>query len=127
MDIARIQREFSEAQQSFALVELRPTTDGKVYARTALQTVTAGNYVLSIKFPDSYPERDAARVRRRADDHPRAAQISGRTHLLPASFDVESRRASPDLRHRPRGEMAEQVRSLAQQRRQLARRRRSEH
>jgi ubiquitin-protein ligase len=54
MDIARIQREFSEAQQSFALVELRPTTDGKVYARTALQTGN-GNYVLSIKFPDNYP------------------------------------------------------------------------
>ena len=55
MDIARIQREFSEAQQRFALVELRPTTDGKVYARTALQTVNGKNYVLSIKFPDNYP------------------------------------------------------------------------
>jgi ubiquitin-protein ligase len=55
MDIARIQREFSEAQQRFALVELRPTTDGKVYARTALQTVNGRNYVLSIKFPDNYP------------------------------------------------------------------------
>jgi ubiquitin-protein ligase len=55
MDIARIQREFSEAQQRFALVELRPTTDGKVYARTALQTTAGHNYVLSIKFPDTYP------------------------------------------------------------------------
>lgn len=55
MDIARIQREFPEAQQRFALVELRPTTDGKVYARTALQTSNGRNYVLSIKFPDSYP------------------------------------------------------------------------
>jgi ubiquitin-protein ligase len=55
MDIARIQREFSEAQQRFALVELRPTTDGKVYARAALHTVNGRNYVLSIKFPDNYP------------------------------------------------------------------------
>jgi ubiquitin-protein ligase len=55
MDVARIQREFLEAQQQFALVELRPTTDGKVYARTALQTSNGRNYVLSIKFPDSYP------------------------------------------------------------------------
>lgn len=55
MDIARIQREFSEAQQRFALVELRPTTDGNVYARAALQTVNGRNYVLSIKFPDNYP------------------------------------------------------------------------
>ena len=55
MDIARIQREFLEAQQRFALVELRPTTDGRVYARTALQTLNGRNYVLSIKFPDSYP------------------------------------------------------------------------
>jgi ubiquitin-protein ligase len=55
MDIARIQREFLESQQRFALVELRPTTDGKVYARTGLQTSNGRNYVLSIKFPDSYP------------------------------------------------------------------------
>jgi ubiquitin-protein ligase len=55
MDIGRIQREFSEAQRTFALVELRPTTDGKVYARTALQTSNGRNYVLSIKFPDNYP------------------------------------------------------------------------
>ena len=54
MDMARIQREFADAQRTFALVELRPTTDGKVYAKTALQTV-AGMYVLSIKFPESYP------------------------------------------------------------------------
>jgi len=55
MDIARIQREFLEAQQRFSLVELRPTADGKVYARTALQTSNGRNYVLSIKFPDNYP------------------------------------------------------------------------
>jgi ubiquitin-protein ligase len=55
MDITRIQREFAEAQRTFALVELRPTPDGKVYARTALQTSNGKNYVLSIKFPDTYP------------------------------------------------------------------------
>jgi ubiquitin-protein ligase len=54
MDINRIQREFAEAQKTFAYVELHPTADGKVYARTALQTAS-GMYVLSIKFPDSYP------------------------------------------------------------------------
>jgi ubiquitin-protein ligase len=55
MDIARIQREFAEAQGTFSLVELHPTADGKVYVRTALQTSNGRNYVLSIKFPDSYP------------------------------------------------------------------------
>ena len=55
MDMIRIQREFADAQKAFALVELRPTTDGKVYARTALQTTAGHNYVLSIKFPDTYP------------------------------------------------------------------------
>src|SRR5258708_35161243 len=55
MDIARIQREFFDAKKNFALVELRRTTEGKVYARAALQTVKGRNYVLSIKFPDTYP------------------------------------------------------------------------
>ena len=54
MDIIRIQREFSEAQRTFAYLELHPTTDGKVFAKTALQTV-GGMYVLSIRFPESYP------------------------------------------------------------------------
>jgi hypothetical protein len=54
MDINRIQRESSEAQKTFAYVELHPTADGKVYARTALQTAS-GMYVVSIKFPESYP------------------------------------------------------------------------
>jgi ubiquitin-protein ligase len=55
MDLPRIQREYAQAQQSFSLVELKPTTDGKVYARTALQTAARQNYVLSIRFPDTYP------------------------------------------------------------------------
>jgi ubiquitin-protein ligase len=54
MDVSRINREFAEAQKTFAYLELHPTTDGKVYAKTALQTVSA-MYVLSIKFPDTYP------------------------------------------------------------------------
>jgi ubiquitin-protein ligase len=54
VDISRIQREFSEAQRIFAFLELHPTTDGKVYAKTALQTPSQ-MYVLSIKFPDNYP------------------------------------------------------------------------
>lgn len=55
MDIIRIQREFAEAQKTFSLVELRPTANGNVYARTAVQTSKANYYVLSIKFPDNYP------------------------------------------------------------------------
>ena len=54
MDIGRIQREFNEAQKTFSLVELRPTTEGTVYARAALQT-GSGTYVVSIRFPDNYP------------------------------------------------------------------------
>ena len=55
MDINRIQREFGDAQRTFALVELHPTTDGNVYARAAVQTSNGRQFVLSIKFPDNYP------------------------------------------------------------------------
>jgi ubiquitin-protein ligase len=55
VDINRIQREFADAQRTFALVELRPTPDGKVYAPTGLQTSNGRQYVLSIRFPDRYP------------------------------------------------------------------------
>jgi hypothetical protein len=51
MDITRIQREFADAQRTFALVELRPTTDGKVYARTALQTMNGCQCRLKICAP----------------------------------------------------------------------------
>jgi len=54
MDIARINREFAEAQKTFSVLELRPTSDGAVFAKTALQT-GAGAYVLSIRFPENYP------------------------------------------------------------------------
>ena len=49
MDINRIQREFSDAQQSFAYVNLYPTLDGKVYVKAAL-TAASQTYVFSIKF-----------------------------------------------------------------------------
>ena len=55
MDIYRIQREFEEAQRHFSLVELRPTPEGNVFARAGLQTANGKNFVLSIKFPDNYP------------------------------------------------------------------------
>jgi ubiquitin-protein ligase len=54
VDINRIQREFLEAQKTFAYLELHPTADGRVFAKTALQT-SIQMYVLSIKFPDNYP------------------------------------------------------------------------
>jgi ubiquitin-protein ligase len=55
MDIARIHREFADAERTFALVELHPTTGGKIFVRTALQTGNGKHYVLSIRFPDTYP------------------------------------------------------------------------
>lgn len=54
MDINRVQREFMDAQRTFAYVELHPTGDGRVCVRTALQTPSQ-TYVLSVRFPDSYP------------------------------------------------------------------------
>ncbi len=54
MDIDRIQREFLEAQKTFAVIQIYPTTDGKVYVRTGLQAPDQ-MYILSIKFPETYP------------------------------------------------------------------------
>ena len=54
MDVNRVQREFSEAQKTFEYLELHPTTGGKAFAKTALQTPNQ-MYVLSIRFPDYYP------------------------------------------------------------------------
>ena len=54
MNLQRIQNEFAVAQSTFAFVELHPTLDGKVFAKAALQT-SKGTYVLSIKFPENYP------------------------------------------------------------------------
>jgi len=123
MDIARIRREFADAQQTFALVELKPTPEGTVYARVALQTVATKQYVVSIRFPDSYPN-EMPRVFVDATDHRHdAASVSGRCPLLSAPSHVESRGPQSHLRDRSRGEVVEQIRSVAQQRRHLARRR----
>lgn len=54
MDTNRIQREFLDAQRTFACLELRPTMDGKSYVKVALQNPSQ-MYVLSIKFSDNYP------------------------------------------------------------------------
>jgi hypothetical protein len=55
MDLMRIRREFAEAERTFALLELHSTADGALFVRTALQTTNKKQYVLSIRFPDSYP------------------------------------------------------------------------
>jgi ubiquitin-protein ligase len=55
MDTNRIRRELTEAQDRFSRVELYPTIDGKVFVKTALQTVNQTTYVVSIRFPDNYP------------------------------------------------------------------------
>ncbi|HHT9138638.1 MAG TPA: ubiquitin-conjugating enzyme E2 variant [Candidatus Wunengus sp. YC60] len=55
MNISRIQTEFSNAQQHFTNVELYPTTDGKVYVKVVLQPTPLQFYVVTINFPDNYP------------------------------------------------------------------------
>lgn len=55
MDISRIQNEFNDARRYFSNMELYPTTDGKVYVKTALQPTSQQFYIISIYFPDSYP------------------------------------------------------------------------
>ncbi len=54
MNLQRIQNEFAAAKNTFAFVELHPTVEGGVFAKAALQTIS-NTYVLSIRFPDSYP------------------------------------------------------------------------
>jgi hypothetical protein len=54
MNLNRINAEFSEAQRTFAYLELHSTGDGRVFARAALQTAVQ-TYVLSVRFPDNYP------------------------------------------------------------------------
>lgn len=54
MNNTRIQREVVDALQTFAYVELHPTGDGRVYVKAALQAPSQ-LYVISIRFPDSYP------------------------------------------------------------------------
>ena len=90
MDIARIQREFADAQRTFALVELRPTTDGNVYARTALQTTTGKQLRPLDQVPGHLPERDAARLHRCAGDHliaPHRYQAGNICYLHPSMWN----------------------------------------
>jgi ubiquitin-protein ligase len=54
MDLTRLRREVSEAQQQFSYVECHPTSDGSLYVLAALQT-PAKMYTLSVTFPDTYP------------------------------------------------------------------------
>lgn len=54
MNLQRIQKEFAQAKDRFAFVELHPTVGGGVFAKAALQTISS-LYVLSIRFPDTYP------------------------------------------------------------------------
>ena len=55
MNLARIRSEFGVAQQQFAQIELYPTSDGKVYVRAALQPSAQQFYIVSMYFPDTYP------------------------------------------------------------------------
>ncbi|MFA5291517.1 MAG: hypothetical protein WC496_00630 [Phycisphaerae bacterium] len=55
MDIIRIQNEFKEAQEYFSYIELHPTSDGKLYVKSAIQSSFTNYYILKIVFPDSYP------------------------------------------------------------------------
>lgn len=55
MNITRIQNEFNEARQYFSYIELHPTAEGNVYVKAALQPSSQQYYVISIYFPDNYP------------------------------------------------------------------------
>ena len=57
MNIDRIRREFLSAREHFALIELHPTLDQKVFVKAALQTSTQRSYVISIRFTDNYPNK----------------------------------------------------------------------
>ena len=55
MNFALIRREFDEARQYFSYVELHPTTDGKIYVKVAIQPLSQQFYIVTIYFPDTYP------------------------------------------------------------------------
>jgi ubiquitin-protein ligase len=55
MDLSRIRREISDAQQQFSYVESHPTRDGRLYVLAALQSTRGQIYTAEITFPDSYP------------------------------------------------------------------------
>lgn len=55
MDFSLIKREFCQAKEYFSNVEIYSTADGKVYVKLALQPTSQQIYVISIYFPDTYP------------------------------------------------------------------------
>lgn len=55
MDLLRVRREVSEAQQVFSLVECHQSADGKLYVLAALQSTQSQIYTLAISLPDIYP------------------------------------------------------------------------
>ena len=55
MNSSLITREFSQAKNYFSCVELYPTDDGKVFVKAALQPSSQQYYVISIYFPNTYP------------------------------------------------------------------------
>lgn len=54
MNLTRIHREISAAQEHFDFVEAHPTSGGGIMALIALQSVVRF-YTLAVIFPDSYP------------------------------------------------------------------------
>jgi hypothetical protein len=57
MDIQRIRREVGAASNTFAWLEVRPTTDGLgVFVKAVLQTSVSNTYIISINFPN-YPNQ----------------------------------------------------------------------
>ncbi|TSA19393.1 hypothetical protein D4R75_09660 [bacterium] len=55
MNISRIRTEFELAREHFSYLELYPTLDGKVFVKAALQPTSKQLYVVSVLFPDTYP------------------------------------------------------------------------
>jgi ubiquitin-protein ligase len=55
MNIARVREEYIKARQYFEHIELNPTTDGKVFVKVVLQPSPQQYYIVSIYFPDNYP------------------------------------------------------------------------
>jgi len=70
MDLSLIQREFNQAKEHFSYIELHPTIDGKVCVKAALQPTSQQYYVVTVYFPDSYPnEMPAVYVNKPAIDN----------------------------------------------------------
>jgi ubiquitin-protein ligase len=57
MNLSLIRNQYEQAKQYFSYIELNPTAEGKVYVRAAIQPVSQQYYILSIQFPDNYPNQ----------------------------------------------------------------------